>query len=207
MHVCEPFLAAVATHPRKVKDFVWDLVAEADRSSEEGAFWVVWQAFADAICAAPWIERLDSRRSPGKDLIGAIFLGGYWNENVRHWRKLEGHGHRVDQLAKRFRGSAAVLSAYCRFLYDIGETSLPKAFVILSDSLDAGDPTAMLADGNTVFLLESLVRRNVYREPHRLKSDSAVRKALLALLDHLVEAGSSAAYRMRDDFVTPLASS
>jgi hypothetical protein len=62
----------------------------------------------------------------------------------------------------------------------------------------------MLADRNTVFLLESLLRRHVYAEPHRLKSDPTVRTAVLALLDHLVEAGSSAAYRMRDDFVTPL---
>ncbi len=207
LHVCEPFLAAVARHHREVKDFVRDLVFEADRSSEEGPFWAVWQAFADAICAAPWIERLDSRYGSGKELIGALFLGGYWKEDVRHWRRLEGHGHRVDELAARFRGSAVVFDAYCRFLYDIGETSLPKAFVILADSLAAGDPTVMLADRNTVFLLESLLRRHVYAEPHRLKSDPAVRTAVLALLDHLVEAGSSAAYRMRDDFVTPLSGS
>ena len=204
LHVCKPFLAAVARHPSKVKDFVRDLVVEADRFSEEGSFWAMWQAFANAICAAPWIERLDSRYGSGKELIGAIFLGGYWKENVRHWRRLEGQAHRIDQLAVRFWGTAVVFDAYCRFLYDIGETSLPKAFVILADSLAGGNPVAMLAEQNTVFLLESLLRRYVYAEPHRLKSDPAVRTAVLALLDYLVEAGSSAAYRMRDDFVTPL---
>jgi hypothetical protein len=203
-HVCEPFLAAVARHPREVKDFIRDLIIEEDRCGGESPFWAIWQAFADAICAAPWSERLDSRYGSGKELVGVIFLGGYWKENVRHWRRLEGQGHRVDELAARFRGSAAVFDAYCRFLHDIGETSLPKAFVIQADSLVAGDPVAMPAEGNTVFLLESLLRRYVYAEPHRLKSDPAVRTAVLALLDHLVEAGSSAAYRMRDDFVTPL---
>jgi hypothetical protein len=204
LQVCEPFLAAVARHPSEVKYFVLDLVAEADRSSEKDSFWVVWQAFAKAVCAAPWIERLDSCYGSGKELVNAVFLGNYWKENVRHWHRLEGRGHRVDELVARFLGSAAVFDAYCRFLYDIGETSLPKAFVILADSLAAGDPSMMLADGNTVFLLESLLRRHVYSEPYRLKSDPAVRTAVLALLDHLVEAGSSAAYRMRDDFVTPL---
>jgi hypothetical protein len=203
-HMCEPFLATVARHPREVTDFIRDLVIEEDRCSGESPFWAIWQAFADAICAAPWIDRLDSRYGSGKELVSAIFFGGYWKENVRHWHRLEGQGHRVDKLAARFRGSAAVFEAYCRFLHDIGETSLPKAFVILADSLAAGDPVAMLAERNTVFLLESLLRRYVYAEPHRLKSDPAVRTAVLALLDHLVEAGSSAAYRMRDDFVTPL---
>lgn len=204
LDVCKPFLAAVARHPSEVKDFVRDLVVEADLFSEEGFFWVVWHAFAIAIRAAPWIERLDSRYGSGEELIRAIFLGGYWKDNVRHWRRLDGQGHRVDELAARFLGSAAVFDAYCRFLYAIGESSLPSAFVILANSLAKGDPAIVLADRDTVFLLESLLRRKVYSEPHRLKSDRAVRTAVLALLDHLVEAGSSAAYRMRDDFVTPL---
>lgn len=204
LHVCGPFLEAVARHPSEVKDFVRDLVVEADRFSGDDPFWAVWQAFANAMCTAAWIEQLDSRYGSGKELVGAMFLGNYWKENVRHWHRLEGQGHRVDELAARFLGSPAVFDAYCRFLYDIGETSLPRAFVILADSLAAGDPTMMLADGNTVFLLESLLRRHVYSEPYRLKADPAVRTAVLALLDHLVEAGSSAGYRMRDDFVTPL---
>lgn len=203
-HVCEPFLAAVARHSRELTDFIRDLVVQEDRCGGESPFWAIWQAFADAMCAAPWIDRLDSRYGSGKELVGAIFLGGYWKENAHHWRRLGGEGYRVDELAARFRGSAAVFDAYCRFLHDIGETSLPRAFVILADLLAAGDPVAMLTGRNTVFLLESLLRRYVYVEPQRLKSDPAIRTAVLALLDHLVEAGSSAAYRMRDDFVTPL---
>ncbi len=203
-HVCEPFLTAVTRHPSEVTDLIQDLVVEEDRRERETSFWAIWQAFADAICAAPWIDRLDSRYGSGKELVRAIFLGIPWKENLRHWRRLEGQAYRVDELARRLDGSAAVFDAYCRFLYDIGETSLPKAFANLAGSLEVGDPTAMLAEQNTVFLLESLLRRYVHTEPHRLKSDPAVRKAVLALLDHLVEAGSSVAYRMRDDFVTPL---
>jgi len=207
LHVCEPFLVAVEKHPREVKDFVQNLIFEADRSSQADSFWEVWQAFADAIGEAPWIEQLDSRYGFGKELVSAIFLGNYWKENVRHWHRLEGQGHRVDKLAERFRGSVTVFDAYCRFLYNIGETLLPKAFVLVADFLVAGEPLAMLSHQNTAFLLESLLRRYVYAEPERLKSDPAIRRAVLALLDHLVEAGSSAAYRMRDDFVTPLSGS
>jgi len=61
-----------------------------------------------------------------------------------------------------------VFDAYCRLLHDIGETALPRAFVILENSLAVGDPVAMLAERNSVFLLESLLRRYVYAEPHRL---------------------------------------
>ena len=61
----------------------------------------------------------------------------------------------------------------------------------------------MLRMSNTVFLLEVLLQRHVYGRPLALKRDTDVRDAVLSLLDILVDKGSSAAFRMRDDFVTP----
>jgi hypothetical protein len=55
-------------------------------------------------------------------------------------------------------------------------------------------------------MLASLLRRYVYSRPIELKSKAFLRESVLYLLDTLVEAGSSSAYRMRDDFVTPLSS-
>ena len=58
--------------------------------------------------------------------------------------------------------------------------------------------------GDTVFRLEVLLRRYVYGRPIELKRQRDLREAVLFLLDLLVENGSSAAFRMRDDFVTPV---
>lgn len=204
LSICQPFLSAVDDHPDKVKEFIQDLVIEADSGSPKDCFWSIWGAFSDKILTAPWIHGIDSEHGRGKDLVGAIFLKNYWNQNVRHWHRLEGHGSRVYDLAARFPGSPVVFDAYCCLLYKIGESCLPKAFVLLAESLASGRAATMLAGQNTVFVVESLLRRHVYAEPHRLKSDPSVRRAVLSLLDRLVEAGSSAAYRMRDDFVTPL---
>ena len=44
-----------------------------------------------------------------------------------------------------------------------------------------------------------------YSKPLRLKTNAEVRSAGLRILDQLVDSGSSAAYRVRDDFVTPIA--
>jgi hypothetical protein len=62
----------------------------------------------------------------------------------------------------------------------------------------------MMKKGNTVFMLETLLQRYVYGRPLELKHQSNLRDAILVLLDLLVENGSSAAFRMRDDFVTPI---
>jgi len=61
----------------------------------------------------------------------------------------------------------------------------------------------MLRIANTVYMLETLLRRHVYGRPMELKRNPEIREAVLFLLDALVESGSSSAYQMRDDFVTP----
>ena len=63
----------------------------------------------------------------------------------------------------------------------------------------------MLKKRNTVFMLEALLQRHVYGRPLDVKRDLIVRQAVLRLLDMLVENGSSTAFRMRDDVVTPAA--
>ena len=62
----------------------------------------------------------------------------------------------------------------------------------------------MLREANTVFMLEVLLRRHVYGRPLELKRERPIRDAVLYLLDILVEQGSSASFRMRNDFVTPV---
>jgi len=100
---------------------------------------------------------------------------------------------------------ATVLDAYCRFLYTIGEKSLLHGFIVVANQLQAGDARQTLSRDTTVSYLESLLRRFIYSEPLQLKTNVKVRSAILTILDKLVDSGSSAAYRMRDDFVTPLA--
>ena len=82
---------------------------------------------------------------------------------------------------------------------------MPQAFIRISRKLQAGNTRELLEKPNTVFMLESLLQRFVYGRPLELKKDPAIRAGVLALLDMLVENGSSAAFRMRDDFVTPAA--
>jgi len=42
-----------------------------------------------------------------------------------------------------------VLDAYCRFLYTIGEQSLPHSFVVVANRLNAGDASQMLSQDTT----------------------------------------------------------
>lgn len=203
LQVLKPVLNAIDRHPREVHSIVEGMTAIEDSRLNTSQYWFLWGLFADRVKRAKWLGGLDDKHPWGSEMLSAIFLTSWWKENVRHWRSLEGYAHHVHALFEALPPSAIVLDNYARFLYHIGERSLPEAFVRVANSLRCGDAQAMLQERNTVFLLEVLLLRHVYGRPLELKRDRAMREAVLFILDTLVENGSSAAFRMRDDFVTP----
>ena len=110
----------------------------------------------------------------------------------------------MHELFESLPPSWCVLDCYVRFLYHIGERSLPHSFIRIANKLKCGDARSLLSDQNTVFFLEVLLQRHVYGRPLELKQDVLLRESVLSILDKLVEVGSAASYRMRDDFVTPI---
>ena len=205
LQVLRPVLGVIDRHPREIQSIVQGLTGIEDSRPNTAHYWYLWGLFADGIGRAKWVARLDDEHPIGSEMLAAIFLTSWWKDNVRHWKSLEGHADHVHALFEALPPSSIVLDDYVRFLYHIGEQSLPEAFVRVANSLKRGDAQAMLAKTNTVFLLEVLLQRHIYGRPLELKRDTAVREAVLFLLDILVENGSSAAFQMRDDFVTPAA--
>lgn len=193
--ISAPFVDAVTSNPRGAADFLRELILAADGSTDD-CFWDLWQDIADQMEREHLLE---------VSLIDQIFLGNWWKDDAKHWARLDGHAHRLDEIAQRLPAIPPYLHAYSRFLYTIGQQSLPDAFKVVGSMLEKGDTVLMASDSNIAFRLEILLQRFVYSEPLRLKSDPSLRNAVLGILDALVAGGSSSAYRMRDDFVTPSA--
>jgi hypothetical protein len=204
--VLAPLLAQVDRHSRDVATIMQGLTGLQDSNSNVQHYWFLWQLVADATKHATWVARLTSdRHRDGTELLAAVFLTQHWKADARHWSALEGNDHFIHDLFEAMPASAVVLDDYGSFLYHVGGQSLPRAFVLLAKALQRGDPEKMLMQSNTVYVLEVLLQRHVYGRPFALKQDPAIRDAALVILDCLVDVGSSAAFRMRDDFVTPAA--
>ncbi|KVR36457.1 AAA family ATPase [Burkholderia ubonensis] len=201
--VLQPILEAVDRHPREVHNVIQGFTSSEDSNPNTPHYWFLWNLFAERVKRAKWLAHLDREHPHGSEVLSTIFLTSWWKDNVRHWRSLEGYAHNVDALFDALPPVWIVLDSYVRFLYHIGERSMPAAFVRVANALRRGNLADMLRESNTVFMLEVLLQRHVYARPLELKRDPALREAILYVLDVLVESGSSAAFRMRDDFVTP----
>jgi hypothetical protein len=204
IRILQPLLGAINRHPDKVASIVRELTIREDREPATARFWLLWKLFAEGLLAASWLPNVDSEYSNATEFVSSVFLAVGWNDHVRHWRSLVGYAHLVHELFERAPVSAAFVYRYLLFLYHVGEQSLPTAYVRFAAKLRTGEPHQLLTAHQSVFLLESLLQRHVYAKPLELKTQEHLRTAVLYLLDELVEAGSSASFRMRDDFVTPL---
>ena len=122
-----------------------------------------------------------------------------WIDDPRKLPLLVGHGDDVNRFVASLPAEQPVLRSFARYLYSVGESALPEALTVMADRLQAGGAL----DGRAVFYLVATLKRHVYGQPQSLKTDPALRNATLMILDRLVEAGSSTAYKMRDDFTTP----
>ncbi len=201
--ILQPILCAIDRHPKEVERILQGLIQREDQRPNPRHFWSLWALFAERVRQARWLPGIDGEYAEGKEMVSAIFLGRWWKEHVRHWTSLQGYADRVHALFETLPPSAAALEHYARFLYRVGGQSLPAAFIGVARQVQKGNTADLMRNDNTIFILESILQRYVYGRPRELKQHAELRSAVLTLLDILVELGSSAAFRMRDDFVTP----
>jgi|SRR5262245_9644515 len=80
--------------------------------------------------------------------------------------------------------------------------TLPDALIDVSAKLEKATSKKVLNE-NAIFYFEEILTRLIYGGDSRVRVE--VRCAgTLKILDALVNAGSSAAYKLRDDFLTPI---
>jgi hypothetical protein len=200
---CAPLIDATIDCPKEAGQFLEKLIIAEDSIGSGAIFWTLWQTYSDRALRARWAGSLNDRYPSGIQLISALFLGVPWNEGVRSWQRLKGNEARLDRLFEALPPSAPVLVAYSRFLSQVGEKSLPEAFVLVAAKLRQAGGRVVLLTSEAQYYLESLLRRWVLSQPGKLKELPGLRDSVLFILDELVQGGSSVAYRLRDDFVTP----
>ena len=188
LHICEPFLDGVNTNPKEAAELLDSITYRANDISHAPTYWNIWQAFADKCVRAPWTQRISSQYPKGIELIRALFLNIAWKPEATHWPFLDNNSRRLDSLLKTLPHATQVLAAYTKFLFNIGEKSLPAAFISVEYCLRNGDSVAILSNADSKFVLERLLRVFVYGKPLTLKSDPSLRSAVLFILDELVEA-------------------
>ncbi len=201
--LCQPFIELVDEKPREVSSFLQDLVSAEDRTHlGRKTFWRVWDEFAKQAIKASWLKHLDSEYFSGQEFLRVMFLGLHWKRGVKTWKPHEGFEDRIVSFFEALPPSSVAFEQMSIYLYYIGDMTLPTAYLSVANKIEKA-PEKFSSKTLISFFEQSLLR-HVYGNLQNLKAKPEIRQAVVRILDELVEKGSSAAFRMRDDFVTPV---
>ncbi|KAA0255535.1 MAG: hypothetical protein EDX89_05590 [Acidobacteria bacterium] len=197
--ITQPILAATGDAPREVGDFIRDLLSAQDGRGPSDTFVALWRAFAT--------RYEETARGGGRErneLLRCLFFDISWKPGVREWEPLKGHEGEVGALFRRLPPSDQLLEVFAGFLRTVGSAIVPDALADVAEKLAEGAGRVQLTSG-AIQRLDAVLSRLIYGGSPRIRRDERLRSGVLALLDAMIEGGSSSAYRMRDDFLTPLA--
>ena len=197
-----PIVAMTAEFPAKAADLVnWLILTQGDKP-EASTLWRLWQAFADAFRTSALVSSVDGERSAASKLLHELFLGANW-KGQREWIPLRNDLHRLRGLFEALPPSRRLIRFYCYFLAHTGSPTLPDTLIGIKEKLSMSqDPN--LLDDDAIFYLEQILGRLISGGNIRIRSDAQLRTTTLEILDAMVTRGSSAAYKLPDDFLTPI---
>lgn len=197
-----PVLAQVQSEPREFARLVEDMIVAADQRGDATTFWSLWSHIATEAKNAQWFASLSDDRSWGGELVRSLFLQTSWTEGLREWKHL-GSSHRdIDALFMALPAGSLMLEAFVRYLLKVGKASLPGAVNLIHAKFGVQLEQALKSSNSAKTSMDQLVSRLMFEDLPALQAP-ALRGAMLAILDALVQAGSSNAFLLREDFLTP----
>ncbi len=196
-----PLFVIATRFPEKAAEFVQWLITRQGERTPAPTLWLVWQKFADDFSASALPTSVDDKHSNSSKLLRELFLGENWGE-TRDWKPLHGEQQRVRALFDQLPASRQSLEAYAYFLSKIGSSSLPEALLSIAAKVPAVKGSALFSE-TAVFYFETILTRLIYGGNREIRVQPKLRHGTMILLDVLVAAGSSVAYKLRDDFLTP----
>lgn len=198
----DPVFVAAPTFPEKASSVVtWLILHQGDRAPAP-TLWTLWQRFADDFAATVNPEQVDGEHSGEAKMLHELFLGHNWGDQ-RNWLPLHGETKRLREFFLRLPSTEQGFECYAYYLAKAGTPTLPDALTDIAAKLQNSTPLGHLND-TAVYYLEEVLTRLIYGGNSRIRIESDLRGAVLTILDALVAAGSSPAYKLRDDFLTPI---
>ncbi len=198
--IADVLVSNVPDHQENCAEFVKQLTYCEDVSPSGGQYWLLWQIFADAVLVSAENEADTSKFSK---LVDALFLGISWKPTTTEWDSLAGEGNRLLQFFRNLPAGHKMITSFSILAARFQSELIPGSLPVLSEKL-AGLPDHTSVSQAAIASVETILTNLVYTGASEIRSEPSKRTATLELLDMLVEAGSSAAFKLRDDFLTPL---
>jgi len=202
------FTDAIPQCAEEVSKTFEQLIYAEDRYNSGSVFWTLWDDTAANLLNVPGRDDLLLREHSGLSRLASVLLFDhiYWKEDARDWKPLHGHESNIAEFFAVVGRFPTVFQSLVRVLDSIANKPLlPNALLSLASHLKTSEAQGLLDDRGTLFHLARILTPIIYARTTDLRKSWNLRGATLTILDAMINAGSSAAFRMREFFITPVA--
>lgn len=193
-----PFIENL-NNSESVADFFQEFVLTEDKLDSYDNFWTVWLLFKDNIielCAEG-----DKRWHIDKIVKSYLFAQVTWKDTTNSWHSLkENNKQFFKDISHDIGHCPSTLYAISKLLNDIGIPYLNDGVSWVSLILKKNNNLLnSKLEVNTIYYLESLVRRFIYDNREKIRKTKALKEEVLVILDFLIAKGSVVGYMLREN--------
>jgi hypothetical protein len=193
--------------PRYLGELLEGLPYEEDRVRSGELFWTIWRSVSEPIFehsllrGSSRIWRYDEMRKLVRILL---FADIRWNDGVQEWEPVSANRSFIESATSVIGHTPAGFGALLSLLSSVGQVFLPDAIRWLAEAVERASGRDLLEDPNAEFQIEVLLRQVCYHHGTVIRQRPELHRAVILLLDRLVERGSHTGFRLRDYIISPL---
>ena len=184
-----------------IADLFEQIILAEDQLNTYDKFWQVWILFFEKIVAL--CKNGDGCWYVDKILKSYLFAQTQWKKTITDWYPFKDSNSRFfADIAKNIGHCPSTLYALAKSLNNVASKYLNPGIAWLSGMLTCNKNlwTAKL-ETNTLYHLESLVRKYIYNERERIRRTKQLKEEVLVILEFLVEKGSVVGYILRENIL------
>ena len=184
-----------------IADLFEQFILAEDRLDTYDNFWRVWILFFDKVVAL--CKDGDEYWYTDRIIRSYLFAQTPWKETASDWHTFKDRDSKFfADIAKNIGHCPSTLYALTKSLNDIASRYLNPGIRWLSEMLNSNKVLwAAKLETNTLYYLENLVRKYIYKERERIRRTRQLKDEILVILEFLVEKGSVAGYILRENIL------
>lgn len=184
-----------------IADLFDQFILAEDRLDTYDKFWQVWSLFFEKMVAL--CSKGDGYRYVDRIVKSYLFAQIPWKETATDWHTFkDSNGRFFADVTKNIGHCPSTLYALAKSFNKIADRFLNPGISWLSGMLTRNKNlwTEKL-ETDTLYYLESMVRKYIYRERERIRRTRQLKAETLVILDFLVEKGSVVGYILRENIL------
>lgn len=184
-----------------IADLFEEFILAEDIMNTYDKFWLVWSTFEDKIINI--CKKDEMRRYVSKIVRSYLFATIPWSKSAKEWHSLRDENKKFfKKISSEMSNSPSCIYAIAKLLNNIGNCYIDDGVFWISSIIKNKQERY---DGNiesaTIYYLENLVRKYVYKNRERIKRSKAIKDNLLLILNYLITKGSVVGYMLRETVI------